>query len=86
MYNILYACMPRCILLSSFHPHLDHAREQFIVDLFKRELRAVIVDVAPMSFLRPDGHAFAEEDVLQGDPLKVSEELAVCYATNTPPP
>ena len=47
--------------------------EQFIVDLFKRELQAVIVDVAPMSFLRPDGHAFAEEDVLLENPLQVRE-------------
>ena len=45
-----------------------HKHDLFLIDLF-RKIDAIIVDIAPMSYLRPDGHAFSEGDSYDGDCL-----------------
>ncbi len=45
-----------------------HKHDLFLMNLFEK-INAIIVDIAPMSYLRPDGHAFREVDGPDSDCL-----------------
>jgi hypothetical protein len=55
------AGIPLEVKANQYGWELYHERDQSVIQLMKARLNATIIDIAPMTYSRPDGHRFENE-------------------------